>query len=234
MYRDRIVLITGASRGIGKDLCEHFLRNSARVIGISRSACDAFHENYRHFPVDVSDENAVQELFRTIRDDYGAVDILINNAGVLTSQYALLMPASSAETMIRTNFLGAFLMARESAKLMMQKKFGRIINISSMAVTLSPVGDAVYSASKSALTQFSRVFAKEVGGYGITCNVLGITAIETEMLRKIPREAIDKIIHGLPIKRLATIGDITNALDFFVRKESDSITGQVLYLGGAF
>lgn len=234
MYENRVVLITGASRGIGRHLCEYFLSRHARVIGVSRSSSSLSHESYRHFSLDVSSEESVQELFCVIRAKYGLVDILINNAGALSSQYAVLMSGGCAESMMKTNFMGTFLMSRECAKLMLRRRFGRIINISSMAVPLSSVGSAIYSASKSAVTQFSRVFAKEVGDYNITCNVLGITVVETEMMKKIPREKLDGLIRSLPIKRFASMADITNVIDFFAKKESGAITGQILYLGGAF
>lgn len=234
MYEDRVVVVTGASRGLGRQVCEHFLSHGARVIGLSRSAGQNFeNDRYCHFAGDVSDEDFVKETFRLVKDRYESVHILINNAGVLLSQLALLTSDSSAEGVIRTNFLGAVGVTRECAKVMLRNKFGRIVNISSMAVPLSPIGSAIYSASKSALTQFSRVFAKEVADSGITCNVLGITAFDSEMTQSLSQNKLEELIQSLAIKRSATIGDITNVIDFFVREESSNVTGQVVYLGGA-
>lgn len=233
-YRGRTVIVTGSSRGIGKNLCEYFLKKGANVCGLSRSTAAITHTRYLHFPADVTDEEAVRTGVARVKSHFGSIDVLINNAGVLTSQYSLIMPLRSAETMFRTNVLGAFVAARECTKVMIPQRFGRIIAISSMAVPLSPAGDALYSASKSALTQFSRVFAKEVARYNITCNVLGVTAIETDMTKQIPEKALTEILQRLPIPRLATMDDITNVIDFFASELSSNVTAQTLYLGGLF
>lgn len=232
MYKDWVVVVTGSSRGIGRELCEYFLKNGAITIGLSRTRADIEHPRFHHFSVNVGDENLVEEVFRTIRNDYHHIDVLVNCAGVFTSQHALLMPLQSAEEMLRTNMTGTFLVSRICAKIMLQKNFGRIINLTSMAVPLAFIGDALYSASKMAVTQFSKVFAKEIASFNITCNVLGITAFETDMMKKIPKEKLDVIFEQLPIARFLQLEDITNVIDFFIRKESNAITGQVVYLGG--
>ncbi|MCX6126873.1 MAG: SDR family NAD(P)-dependent oxidoreductase [Proteobacteria bacterium] len=234
MDSNRVIVITGSSKGIGLGLCRYFTNIGDIVVGFSRGVSSFEHPHYHHSQVDISDDAAVTAAFRNFAKHFGRLDILINNAGVLTSQYAMLMPGFSAEQMFKTNVFGAFLASREAAKIMMKKKWGRIISISSMAVPLRPAGDAIYSASKSALTQFTQVFAKEVAGYGITCNVLGVSAIETDMQQQIPPEKLQAIMNQLPIKKMASIDDITNAIDFFAKPESSSITGQILYLGGVF
>jgi len=234
MYQGKIALVTGSSRGIGRQLCEYFLEMGATVIGFSRSETSLTHDRYRHFSLDISNGPAVAEAFRVIRNEMGKLDILVNNAGVLTSQFAMLTPDTAAEAMLKTNVLGAFHVSKEAAKLMMTKKFGRIISFSSMAVPLSPAGDAMYSASKAALAQFTRVFAKEVSAFGITANVLGITAIESDMMAQIPKEALSEIFKNLPIKRHATMEEIKYAVDFFVSPRAGAITAQTLYLGGVF
>ena len=234
MVTNQIALVTGTSRGIGRQICEHFLSQDLKVIGFSRSTGTIEHKQYRHFSVDISDEKSVQETFKTIRTDYGAIDILVNNAGLCSFQFVLLTPAKQAEEVLKTNVLGTFIVSREAAKLMLPRRYGRIINISSMVVPVAPAGGAIYSASKSALTQFTQVLSRELGDQNITCNVLGITAIESDMLKQLSKEKLDSIISTLPIKRLATIEDITHCLDFFVSRESSSITGQVVYLGGVF
>jgi 3-oxoacyl-[acyl-carrier protein] reductase len=234
MDEGKVTLITGTSKGIGYALSTHMLARGGRVIGFSRSDATIVHERYRHFSLDIGDEKAVAKAFGEIRVEFDRLDVLVNNAGVLTSQFALLTPTSSVETMLRTNVLGGFLVSKEAAKLMMKKRYGRIVSISSMAVPLSPSGDAMYSATKAALAQFTRVFAKEVAPYGITANVLGITAIETDMIANIPKEALATIINQLPIKRHVSMEEIFHALDFFADESSSAITGQTLYVGGVF
>ena len=233
LYEQQTVLVTGSSKGIGKSLCEHFLANGARVVGMSRSAATIENPNYIHYSVDITDEKAVVEVFRRVRTDVDSVEVLVNNAGVATSQFTALMPGSSAEAMMKTNFLGAFLITKECTKLMMKKKYGRVIHISSMMLPLSPVGSAIYSATKSALTQFSKVFAKEVSAYDITSNTIGISAIESDMWSQLSKEKLAESLAELPIKRPATMDELTHLIDFLAEKKSRNITGQVIYLNGA-
>jgi 3-oxoacyl-[acyl-carrier protein] reductase len=229
-----VVAITGSSRGIGLGLAKSYVSRGFRVVGLSRGSSTFQDERYMHIVADVTSEASVKEAFTRINQELGRLDLLINNAGVLTSQYSMLMPSSAAGQMLNTNVLGAFHASKEATKMMMRRKWGRIVSMSSMAVPLSPSGDAMYAASKAALTQFTRVFAKEVAGYGITCNIAGVSAIETEMMKKIPPEKLREIIANLPLKRESTMEDITNVLDFFMKEESSGITGQILYLGGVF
>jgi len=231
-YLSKIVLVTGASRGVGDLLTRHFLDEGATVIGVARGDPTCSHERYRHQRADIADPQEVQVLFAALRREFMSIDIAVNNAAVLTSQYALIMPASAAQAMVNVNLLGPFLVAREAAKLMRKAKSGRIINISSMAVSLEPEGDSVYAACKAGLTTLSNVLAKEFASFNVTSNTLGITAYETEMLRQLPREKIDSVIAGLPLARYATADDILNVVDFFASDRSGYITAQTLYLGG--
>jgi 3-oxoacyl-[acyl-carrier protein] reductase len=231
-YSDKTVLVTGSSRGIGELLARHFLAEGATVVGVTRGDGGWQHERYQHFQADIGDPAAVARLFAALRASVKTVDIVINNAAVLTSQYAMIMPASAAQAMVNVNLLAPFLISREAAKLMRKTKSGRIINISSMAVSLEPEGDSVYAACKAALSTLANVMAKEFASFNVTCNTLGITAIETDMLRQLPRKKVDAVIARLPIPRYATADDILNAVDFFASERSSYITAQTLYLGG--
>lgn len=231
-YLLKNVLVTGSSRGVGDILTRHFLAEGATVIGVSRGPSACCHERYQHHQADIADPAEVQHLFATLRTTLKSVDIVINNAAVLTSQYAMIMPAAAAQAMVNLNLLAPFMVAREAAKLMRKKKSGRIINISSMAVSLEPEGDSVYAACKAALSTLSNIMAKEFASFNVTCNTLGITAIETDMLRQLPRDKIDAVVARLPIPRYATADDILNAVDFFASEHSSYITAQTLYLGG--
>lgn len=231
-YAGRVALVTGSTRGVGRLIAEHFLAGGAHVMGIARGGSDLAHLNYRHFEVDVADPTAVASLFASLRLEGGRLDIVVNNAAVLTSQYAMIMPAASAQAMVNVNLLAPFLVSREAAKLMRKGKWGRIINIGSMAASLEPEGDSVYAACKAALSVLAGVMAKEFAPMNVTCNTLGITAIETDMLRQLPREKIDEVIAGLPIPRYATEDDILNVIDFFASERSSYITAQTVFLGG--
>jgi len=228
-----VVLITGTRKGIGRHLAEHFVRQGAFVEGCSRAATDRELERYTHHCVDVANEAQVREMVSSIRKRHGRLDILINNAGVASMNHVLLTPATAVDRLLATNFRGAFLMSREAAKLMRRRQYGRIVNMSSIAVPMRLEGEAVYAASKSAIETFTRILARELGGLGITCNAVGPTPIETDLIRGVPREKIESIVERLAIKRLGRFEDVANVIDFFVRPESDYITGQVIYLGGA-
>lgn len=231
-YAGRIVLVTGARRGVGRMLVEHFLAQGAQVIGFSRNADEATAERYTGLAVDVAAPESVAKGFEQIRKQFGRVDIVVNNAAVLTSQYAMIMPPAAAQAMINTNILGTFLVSREAAKLMRKNKWGRIINVGSMAASLEPMGDSVYAATKAAIATLAGVMAKEYAALNITCNTLGITGIATDMLAQLPKATIDGVIAGLPLPRYAQPDDIFNVIDFFASERSGYITAQTVFLGG--
>lgn len=230
-YEGRVAVVTGASRGIGKALTDHFLAQGARVAGISRGKVPE-REGYRHFSLDVADDEAVRAAFREIGRAFERVDILVNNAAALTSQHALLMPAGRASEMVSTNVLGTLFVTREAAKLMRRGRFGRVVNVGSMAAALEPVGDSVYAATKAAAATLAGVLARELGSFGITCNTVGVTAYPTDMLRQLPTEKVDAVIARLPLPRYATLDDILNVVDFFASERSGYVTAQTVYLGG--
>lgn len=231
-YGAKIVVITGSSRGVGFELTKYFLAHGATVVGLSRGGKTLSHPFYHHFSIDIGNASEVQMAFLDVSKRFSRVDVLINNASVLTSQYSLVLPASRAEEMIRTNLLGTFLVSREAAKIMKKNKFGRIINIGSMAASLEPAGDSVYAACKAGVSTLANVMAREFSLYNITCNTLGISAIETEMLKQLPKDRIDSVISSLPLPRYATIEDIINVIDFFASERSSYITAQTIFLAG--
>ncbi|MET0518442.1 MAG: SDR family NAD(P)-dependent oxidoreductase [Burkholderiaceae bacterium] len=231
-YAGKIVLITGARRGVGRLLVEHFLAGGAQVIGFSRHEDEQPPAGYTGIAVDVGDADSVARGFEQLRKRFGRVDIVVNNAALLTSQYAMIMPAGAAKSMLDANILGTFLVSREAAKLMRKAKWGRIINIGSMAASLEPMGDSIYAASKAAIATLAHVMAKEFAAFNVTCNTLGITAIATDMLAQLPKDKIDAVVAGLPLPRYAEADDIFNVIDFFASERSGYITAQTVFLGG--
>ena len=231
-YAGKFVLVTGSRRGVGRIIAEHFLRQGARVAGFARGQSTIEDGGYLHFQVDVGDPDSVQKGFGMLKAVTDSVDIAVNNAAVLTSQYAMIMPPAAAQAMINTNLLGAFMVSREASKMMRRRKWGRIINIGSMAASLEPVGDSIYAACKAGLCTLTNVMAKELGPLNITCNSLAISAIKTDMLAQLPQEKVAKVIASLPIPRFAEPDDILNVLDFFASERSSYITAQTVYLAG--
>lgn len=236
MYKDKVVLITGASRGVGLEITKHFIKNSATVIGLSRGVSSFEDERYKHFSVDIGNSESIINCFKKeIGKEVKRIDIVINNAAIMTSQYSMIMPVKNALDMVNVNLLGVFFVSREAAKLMRGKENGRIINIGSMASRLEPIGDAVYAATKAGISTLANVMAKELSPLNITCNTLAITAIKTDMLNSHSPTAqikINDIINNLPIPRMAEVDDILNVIDFFASDRSSYITAQTIYLGG--
>lgn len=229
---NQVVLITGTRKGIGEYLAHHFVEKGARVEGCSRKPPEWSLENYTHHCLDVSDEAAVKAMVKDAYKRHGRIDVLINNAGIACMNHTLLTPSDTVERVMSTNMQGTFLFSREVVKRMKKRGYGRIVNFSTIAVPLRLEGEAIYAASKSAVEMFTTVMAREIAEYGITCNVLGPTAVDTDLVRKIPRYKIDAILEKLAIKRFASFQDVANVVDFFVSPASGYVTGQVLYLGG--
>lgn len=237
----KIILITGTRKGIGKFLAQHYLEQGHIVCACSRKESAISHENYRHFMLDVSDEMAVVSMLRKIRKEFGGVDVLINNAGIAAMNHCLSTPYKSLEDVFKTNVFGTFLFLRECAKIMslnykkQEKAFPyRIVNFSTVATPLRLEGEAVYAASKSAVINLTQTCAKELAPFGITVNAIGPTPIQTDLIKNIPKEKIDDLLKKQAIKRLGNFYDVLNAINFFIDEKSEFITGQVLFLGGVF
>ena len=227
-----VTLVTGTRKGIGRALAEHYAGRGHRVVGCSRGAVDWELPGYVHHELDVSDEPAVKRLFATVRKSYGRLDHLINNAGVASMNHSLLTPLSTVRRVLDTNVAGTFLFCREGAKLMRRNRFGRIVNFTSVAVPLKLEGEAIYAASKAAVLTLTHVLARELGSMGVTVNAVGPVPIETDLIRGVPRDKLDKLVAAQAIPRYGTFEDVIHVVDFFLDAASGFVTGQNLYLGG--
>lgn len=229
---NRVIIITGTRKGIGRYLAEQYLAEGDKVYGCSRRNTDLEHPNYNHTNLDVSCEEDVMTFVRSVYKENKHIDVLINNAGCAAMNHFLLTPYTTAQRVFNTNFMGTFLMCREVAKYMVKAKTGRIVNYSTVAVALNLHGELVYSASKAAVEQLTRVLADEIGESGITVNAVGPTPIDTDLIKNVPEEKLQNLLSHQCIKRFGKFEDVKNVIDFFLHPESDFITAQTIYLGG--
>ena len=228
----RRVLITGATRGIGLMLAEHYLAQGDEVIGVGRTPADLSHPNYTHRCVDVANSDEVDELFRELSQRVRTIDVLINNAGIASMNALALTPVETARRVVDTNLLGPFSFTRAAVRLMRSSGSARIVNFTSVAVPLCLEGEAIYAASKSAVETLTRIAARELAPFGITCNAVGPSPIQTGLIAGVPQNKLQALIDQQAIPRWAVYADVLNVVDFFLKPESSMVTGQVIYLGG--
>lgn len=228
-----VALVTGARTGLGAFIARQLVTAGYRVFGCSRNMPSWEMAGYSHLQADVSNEEQITDLFRRIRRDTARLDVVVNNAGAAAMNHSLLVPFATVERLVRINFSGSFLVAREGAKLMRKARFGRIVNLTTIAVPLRLEGEAIYASTKAAVETMTRIMAFELAEFGITVNAVGPSPVDTNMIRGVPAEAMNRLLSRLAIKRKGTPEDVMNVIDFFIRPESSCITGQIIYLGGA-
>lgn len=234
----KTIIITGTRKGIGKSLSLHFLEKGFFVAGCSRGKASIEHKNYRHFSLDVSDEMAVVSMIKSVKKEFGGIDILLNNAGIASMNHLLLTPSSSVDKIFDTNFKGSFLFLREVAKTMSLKakktaqNHFRIVNFATVATPLNLEGEAIYAASKAAIESLTKIASKELANFQITVNAIAPTPIKTDLIKNVDEQKMKALLERQTIKRYGEFEDIINVVEFFCDEKSDFITGQILYLGG--
>ena len=238
---NKIAIVTGASQGIGKTVSELFSKSGAHVVCIARNeekiknlantiAKNGHSASYN--TCDISDDELIQNTFKSIINDYGKIDILINNAGITRDSLVLRMKNNQWDDVLNTNLKGAFYATRSVLKSMMKNRYGRIINITSIVGLQGNSGQSNYSASKAGLIGFSQSVAKEVASRGITINCIAPGWIETEMTNDLPQNIKSEIIKNIPIGKTGTTEDIAYTALFLASKESKYITGQTITVDG--
>ncbi len=229
-----IIVITGTHKGIGYNIARHYVEMGHTVIGCSRHPSQFENEHYQHCIVDITDETQVDAFAKQVKKNYGQIDALINNAGIAAMNHFMMTPIDTARKLMEVNYLGSLTCIRAFVSMLKRSEHPRVVNFSTVAVPFYLEGEMAYSSSKAAVESMTKILAKELAGFRITLNAVGPTPVQTDLIAKVPEEKINKILEQQAIHRFAEFNDIINVIDFYLKPESDFITGQVVYLGGVY
>jgi 3-oxoacyl-[acyl-carrier protein] reductase len=240
--RDKIALVTGGSRGIGRAIALRLQKEGAHVAflyaGNGQAAQNTLDElkaqggKAMAIQCDISDLAQVQEAFARIKQEWGTVDILVNNAGITMDGLTPRMTQEAFDRVIKVNLNGAFYLIRTAYGDFLRKRWGRIVNISSVSGLMGNPGQANYSAAKAGLIGLTKTISKELAARNITCNAVAPGFIETDMTEKMGSELVEKAVQAIPMKRMGTAGEIAAAVAFLCSDEAGYITGAVLQVDG--
>lgn len=240
MLQNKTVFLTGAARGIGATCAKYFVEQGAKVMLVDRdkaglqdltASLNASGDNAIFAVLDITDAEAVAEAVKTLHDKWGRVDVLVNNAGITRDALTAKMSAEDFDAVIAVNLKGPMICTQAVFPYMKEQNQGVILNASSVSA-LGNVGQANYAASKSGLIAMTKTWAMEFARYQIRVNAVGPGFTDTEMLRTIPAEVMDKIVRKVPLRRLAKPEEIAATYAFLASDQAAFITGQVLYVDG--
>ena len=232
----KIVLVTGASRGIGLEAAKHFSKEGYKVIGSSRGDFNLGEligdESAISVQLDLMSKESIKNLFADLKSEDLLPSVLVNNAGITKDQLFLRMKDEDWDDVIETNLNGLFRVTKAFIKPMVKNKFGRVINISSVAGLMGNSGQVNYSSSKSAMVGFSRSLAKELGSRNITSNVVAPGIIETDMTPILNDDEKVELSKNIPMRRFGTVQDVAKCIVFLASDEANYITGQTISVDG--
>lgn len=237
-FAGRVVLVTGASRGIGKSIAEIFNEAGARVIGTAtteggaQKITEALAGSGKGVIFDVTDATAADALIQSIVKDEGKIDILVNNAGITRDTLSMRMTDENWNAVLEADLTGAFRLVRAALRPMMRARYGRIVNLASVVGVTGNAGQANYAAAKAGLIAMSRSVAREVAARSITVNCVAPGFIETDMTKTIPEAMRETLLKEIPAQRFGKPEDIAQAVLFFASDAASYITGAVLHTNG--
>jgi 3-oxoacyl-[acyl-carrier protein] reductase len=239
--KGQVAIITGGTRGIGKEVAKSFAKNGAIAVIIGRNAqaaaqvCDEIVKEGQqadHFSCDVTNLENVQETVNKILDKYKTVDILVNNAGITRDNLLLRMSEEDWDEVIRTNLRGVFNFTKVISKVMLKARKGKIISVASIIGIIGNAGQANYAASKAGIIAFTKSIAKEFASRGITANAIAPGYIETDMTAQLKDNVREEVLKTIPVGRLGTAQDVASVCLFLASPESNYITGQTIVVDG--
>ena len=225
-----MIIVTGASRGLGRSVAERLISSGREVLSLSRTSEGAPGDSVT---CDVSDYEAVKTVAQSLRKEKREIEGLVNAAGIASMNLAVTTPPSMTQKLIQTNLAGTIHCCQLFAPLMIRKKAGSIINFSTIAVTLGLKGESIYAASKAGVEGFSRAFAREMADFDIRVNCIAPGPIKTDLLKGVSDEQIDAILAQQILPKLFLPDDIADLCEFLLGPQSQSLSGQVLKVGGA-
>jgi 3-oxoacyl-[acyl-carrier protein] reductase len=225
-----MIVVTGASKGLGRAICDRLLSKNFEVFGLARNV-DGI--PFPSMSCDVSSYDDVKAVTQKLRKDGAKVDGLINAAGIASMNLAVTTPAKVSQNIVHTNLLGTIYCCQQIAPLMLRHKAGSIVNFSTIAVALGLKGESIYAASKAGVEGFTRAFAREMADFNVTVNCIAPGPIETELLRGITSTQISKIVSQQIIPRQFTPDAVCDLAELLLDPRSRSLSGQVLHVGGA-
>ncbi len=240
-FRGQVGIVTGGARGIGKAIAEGLAKSGVDLVIAGRNldaanetaaALTAFGVRAMGVKLDVSNSEEVEKTFEGIRKEFQRIDILINNAGITKDGLLLRMSEVAWDSVIDINLKGVFLCSREAIKDMAKQRYGRIVNITSVAAFMGNPGQANYSASKAGIVGFTKTIAREYAIRGITVNAVAPGFIETAMTDVLSDRVKEEMKKLIPLGRFGTVEDVANAVIFLASPDSGYITGQVIHVNG--
>lgn len=238
MTNKKIAIVTGAAKGIGKAISVRLVTDGFFVVAVDMDVKSGeelnveIGENKMKFIyTDIASETSVKELFTKVKAEFGRIDAVVNNAGIIRDNVIWKMSVEDFDAVINVNLKGTWLMCREAAEVMKEQKFGKIVNLASRA-WLGNRGQSNYSASKAGVVALTRVLALELGKYKVSVNAVAPGLIDTPMTQALTKEVLEKLIEAQPTKETGKVEDVAAAVSFLVSDNTQFITGQTIYVDG--
>ena len=224
-----MIIVTGASRGLGAAVSKRLISNGKDVLGLARNIDNTY---FNCMECDVSSHTSIKGIVKYIKNNKIKIEALINAAGIASMNLAVTTDHNSVDRLIRTNLIGTIYSCQLFAPLMMRHKSGSIINFSTIAVKLALKGESIYAASKAGVEVFSKTFAREMSDFSINVNCIAPGPIKTDLLKGVSNNQINKIVSSQIIQKPFEKSDVCDVVDLLLDKKSKSISGQVLHIGG--
>jgi 3-oxoacyl-[acyl-carrier protein] reductase len=239
--KGQVGIVTGGTRGIGKAIAEGLARKGVNIVVAGRNLNAAYEvagslsaQGVKAIGIrlDVANSEEVEKVFEEIRREFNRIDILINNAGITKDGILMRMKEEAWDSVLDINLKGVFLCSREAIRDMAKQRYGRIVNITSVAAFMGNPGQANYSASKAGVVGFTKTAAREYAGRGVTVNAVAPGFIETGMTDVLPENIKEEMKKLIPLGTFGKVEDVANAVIFLVSPDSGYITGQVIHVNG--